>query len=478
MAFDGEAMSMTFCPGCGAQLLLETQQFCATCGFDLEDLRDRARGAQAGGEIAGPAADVQRTAAAVAPTEPGTPQALPPQPAPPVVSAVAVPPFAPPDRSMPQGAAPRRTSVNPALLVIGGVVIVAIVAVLLVVNGMSGGPGGISFDPSTISCSAPVAFTTTGRLPASVHAGDTVTITLDGQAFTSEQVSPDNSYVQQADGSWTLTNTSSLATVQSLCAVGGSAGGFDVLTPGTHTEQVLDSSGKVLAQGSYTVTAGGAGGAAVTPTPTPTPLATPAPGLTAAQTSAPNAGAFRPTGSLTTAHGIDDTATLLSDGRVLIAGGFGTSGSDLASAELYDPKTGSFSPTGPMTEARLGHTATLLQDGRILIAGGNGTGGSYLASAELYDPKTGTFTPTGPMTTARSGHTTTLLPDGRVLIAGAIGLASAELYDPKTGSFSPTGPMTAARSYHTATLLQDGRVLIAGGIDGTYLASAELYEPQ
>jgi hypothetical protein len=126
----------------------------------------------------------------------------------------------------------------------------------------------------------------------------------------------------------------------------------------------------------------------------------------------------------------------------------------------------------------------VLSDGRVLIAGGY-DGTQYLAPAELYDPKTGSFSPTGSMAAARIGQTATLLSDGRVLIAGgnnALGyLASAELYDPKTGSFSPAGSMTTAHAYHTATVLSDGRILIAGGQTGTdgsvYLASAEMYQP-
>ena len=178
------------------------------------------------------------------------------------------------------------------------------------------------------------------------------------------------------------------------------------------------------------------------------------------------------------------TATLLSDGRVLVAGGRNLDGGrdwvDLDSAEVYDPATGTFSPTGSLPTPLTGHTATLLSDGRVLITGGDARG-TTVASAELYDPKTGTFSPTGSMATARQLLTATPLPDGRVLIAGGNAgnlIAPAELYDPKTGTFSPTGSMATAREYHTATLLPNGRVLIAGGSDGTVdLASAELYDP-
>jgi hypothetical protein len=126
------------------------------------------------------------------------------------------------------------------------------------------------------------------------------------------------------------------------------------------------------------------------------------------------------------------TAISLTDGRVLIAGGWGGSVAT-ASAELYDPKTGRFSPTGSLPEARYGQIAALLSDGRVLIAGGARDAGTALNSADLYDPNGGTFKTTESMANTRYGSTATLLLDGRVLIAGGQGLTaatSAELCQP------------------------------------------------
>jgi hypothetical protein len=205
----------------------------------------------------------------------------------------------------------------------------------------------------------------------------------------------------------------------------------------------------------------------------------------------PSTNTFSPTGPLNRARGLH-TATLLSDGRVLIAGGGPASwtpsvGAYLDSVELYDPATGLFSDAGSMTMPREDHTATRLSDGRVLFVGGNDLGDHAVASAEIYDPTTGTFSPTGSMVTARGFHTATLLADGRVLVAGgdpaawsdSAFIASAEIYDPTTGAFTPTGSMGIGRFDPTATLLADGRVLIIGGIssNGSSLTSAELYDP-
>jgi N-acetylneuraminic acid mutarotase len=183
------------------------------------------------------------------------------------------------------------------------------------------------------------------------------------------------------------------------------------------------------------------------------------------------------TGSLATAR-FRHTATLLSSGKVLVAGGQ-NSGGYLSSAELYNPATGSWSSTGSLHTARCLHTATLLPNGKVLVAGGFGLS-NYLSSAELYNPATGSWSSTGSLGTARRDHTATLLPNGKVLVAGGFNggyPSSAELYNPATGSWSSTGSIGTPRTDHTATLLSNGKVLVAGGFAGGYLISAELYNP-
>ncbi len=215
----------------------------------------------------------------------------------------------------------------------------------------------------------------------------------------------------------------------------------------------------------------------------------------------PSSNTFTPTsGNMTTAR-IGDTATLLPNGQVLLAGGQpGTAASGsyspVASAELYNPIADKFSATGAMTSAREAFTATLLSNGQVLIAGGADATGKPSASAELYNPKTGKFAKTGAMTDARTGQTATLMSDGRVLIVGGYDMsgltASAEIYYPATGKFVVAGSLSEASAGASAGLLPDGTVMIVGGygagtpmdqlldapmVNGVTLHTAESYNP-
>lgn len=213
-----------------------------------------------------------------------------------------------------------------------------------------------------------------------------------------------------------------------------------------------------------TVACQGAAPSAIAPSPTPSrsqlPAQTASPTNAATPTAPPNV--VLPLGG--------HTATLLPNGKVLIAGGFTDASlpTAVAYAELYDAVSGTWSATGAMTRARAGHTATLLASGKVLVTGDGGT------SAELYDPATGTWAATGDAVTERvQGNSATLLRDGRVLVPD-------ELYDPDLATWTATGPMVGQRGCcSTATLLRDGRVLVTGGgaPEGCAVRDAELFDP-
>ena len=168
------------------------------------------------------------------------------------------------------------------------------------------------------------------------------------------------------------------------------------------------------------------------------------------------------------------SATVLRDGRVLVAGGVHVAGcceyTAHAQTEIYNPISNAWTAGPTMRTARYSHTATLLDDGRVLVVGGNGGApGGQMASAEIFDPGRGAWNAAPDMSVARAGHTATAWADGKVLVAGGLfrysdPLPTAEIYDPETGSWDEAISMKAPRYLHTATLLTDGqRVALIGG---------------
>ena len=198
------------------------------------------------------------------------------------------------------------------------------------------------------------------------------------------------------------------------------------------------------------------------------------------------ANTWKSTGSLASDR-LKHTATLLADGRVLVAGGFaikdgGLYEDYLESAELYDPATGFWSVTGVMPRDRWFHTATLLTDGWVLVAGGYADG-NYLDSVDPFKPATGIWTATHQLNYSRSEHTSTLLANGRVLVVGGRDATTtpntAELFDPEIFGFWSWDWAPWCR-LHTTTRLADGRVLVVGGypyVDRSLNIMAYLYNP-
>ena len=177
------------------------------------------------------------------------------------------------------------------------------------------------------------------------------------------------------------------------------------------------------------------------------------------------------------------TATLLTNGKVLVAGGQYFGDFFLSGAELYDPANGTWQSTGAMKHGRAQHTATLLPSGKVLVAGGIGSIDSNpfvfgsLSSAELYDPISETWTEINPMSYSRLSHTATLLLNGDVLVAGS-GSANTELFNPGSNTWTTTGSMSIEREFHTATLLPNGNVIVTGGyLNGVYTSRVEIYNP-
>jgi hypothetical protein len=150
---------------------------------------------------------------------------------------------------------------------------------------------------------------------------------------------------------------------------------------------------------------------------------------------------------------------------VLVAGGLIWNG-DYATntAELYNAATGTWTLTGSLNNAREGHTATLLPDGQVLVAGGYGSGGP-LTNAEVYNPASGTWTVTGSLHSAREFQTATLLPNGQVLVAGGdgsyLGLTNAELYNVGLGFDAAWQPQISSVA---SALVSNGCLTLSGSL--------------
>lgn len=265
--------------------------------------------------------------------------------------------------------------------------------------------------------------------------GNTVTLLDDGKVLVAGGVSRGGDYLTTAElydpgtGTWTPTGTMSTGRA-------------------VHTATML-TNGTVLVAGGWSDTQGY---------------------LSSAELFSPVSGTWSATGTMGMGR-YHHTATLLPGGNVLVAGGEnGVAGPGaLDTAELYDSATGTWSATGNLLWPTSGHTATMLPDGRVLLAGG---GIPDTAGAEVYDPATQNWSAVQSMSTGRYYHTTTLLTDGRVLVAGGHGdgdesvLSTAELYaNCLPLSFSPSSLADAV------TGVSYNQMISASGGTGPYTCS-------
>ena len=289
-------------------------------------------------------------------------------------------------------------------------------------------------------------------------AAGTVSRSISVQAVAPATASLVASAVEVAKGS-TITLTPTFSGASSYIA--DDAGAHIVDNP---TSAVATTPITVSGTNTYTLVVLNAAGASVTDSVTVTAL------NTIAQTVNPTPSRF------------GATATLLNNGRVLIAGGGTTAGGNgTNSAELYNPITRTYSTTGNLRTARRDHTAHMLSDGTVLVVGGFDASGSPLDSLETYAPTAGTFSTfvltggaSSGMVNPRALHTATVLADGTLLVVGGCGTAACDVSSPDSrktaeiinlaaASTAATGAPNAQHVGATATLLNNSKVLVAGG---------------
>jgi hypothetical protein len=222
-------------------------------------------------------------------------------------------------------------------------------------------------------------------------------------------------------------------------------------------------------------------------------------------------GLMRSTFGLVTVKRAAHTATKLPDGRVLIAGGYGVEKKALfglgpeehdvlESAHIFDPRTNKFESVGSMSYPRYGHTATLMSDGRVLIAGGYSPGffdmHATLAPVEIFDPKSGKFSTESKWlifkqgtTEKRQDHAAIALDNG-----GAVLLIGGQHYDEQWlgikrvltlsdtgevysgGQFTSVGKLVKPRRFTAAAPFNGGAVVMGGDDMKTVIGDVEIFD--
>jgi len=155
------------------------------------------------------------------------------------------------------------------------------------------------------------------------------------------------------------------------------------------------------------------------------------------------------------------TATLLPDGRVLVAGG--GYNAVTAKATIYDPATNAWSPVTGMNKPRILHAAVALPDSRVLVIGG--TDQTAPASAEMFDAVSGSWRLIDGPPSIGFAVQALVLGDGRVF---AIGMnrtgegSSADIFDPASLSWRVTAAVPQIQQVLAVDTVQGGAVLVVG----------------
>lgn len=176
------------------------------------------------------------------------------------------------------------------------------------------------------------------------------------------------------------------------------------------------------------------------------------------------------------------TATILNDGRLLIAGGDNSLGS-ISYCEVFNPITGQWSLTDSLFIKRGNHSAVLLPNGKVLVTGGGNLDSLYIFTCEVFDPAIENWDIVGVTSFPHHSHTSILLADSLILlVGGVIAPASWEIFNPKTFSSMYVSTLPFQKYESTVHLLPDGRVISIGGwtYDGMWVlptATCLMYYP-